>query len=165
MANTKDLSALLNDEPASSGPSESDVQAEVARKLAMLNPNLKGDGSTAEFVKNAQGALVHTKKPEQKAASPLAQTRDVDHMLETAAVRFEADRRDLETQLTMIQAKLAGLKDRHLQDIMDQFLRLDPNMSSPVTQEALKQRRSFLESIGYSAQRFLEHARKRRSKP
>ena len=139
------------------------MQQEIARKLVALNPSLKGDGNTEDFILSTKGQL--EKKPVTKvapSANPLTKASNVDHLLELAQNRYANEKRELESQLSLIQAKLNGLKKRHLNDTMDEMIRLDPNLSSIVTQEAMKRRRPFLDLLGFTTGLFVDRAKETR---
>lgn len=142
---------------------------DMLRKMAAINPALKGGDTTGAFVQAAKETLRgETPSATQKSAAPrnsegpLADARDADHLMQLAFARYEGEKRTLETELAMLQAKASGLKEKHLQEVMDKLADLDPNLSSVVTQASIQQNKRFLDGLGFSPQRFIEHLRKRR---
>lgn len=150
-------------EPAQEGPS-----GQMLRAMAAINPALKGGDSTAKFIANAKGALAGKgdtpvgSAPKPTAANPLAGVRDADHLFNVSEQRFAQEKRELETQISLMQAKLAGMKDRHLGEMMDKLAEIDANLSSVVTQASLQSYKRFLDGIGFSAQKFIERLRSKR---
>jgi hypothetical protein len=164
MADSKDLNGLLKGEPASTEPSQSDIAREMARKAAKLNPKLKGGDSTEKFIQNAQGMLQGKAPttPSAPTSTPFAKAQNADHLLEMAQTQFQQDKRELESQISILQSKLNGLKGKYLNDVSDRLAGLDPNLGSPVTQEALKQKKPFLDLLGFTMAKFLERMRQTR---
>jgi hypothetical protein len=160
MANTKDLNDLLKGEPPQEAP-KNDAARELARKAAALNPNLKAGESTAEFIENAQGVLAGkpAKGPPPTAAGALQKAQNADHLLELAQSAFAQEKREVEAEIAVLQARLSGLKGKYMNEVIDQLIRLDPGLGSPVTQEALKQKRTFLDAVGFTTAKFLERQR------
>lgn len=146
---------------------------DMLRKMAAINPALKGGDTTGAFVQAAKETLRgEAPSATQKSTSPktsddsapgaFADARDADHLMQLAFARYEGEKRALETELAMLQAKMSGLKDKHLQDVMEKLADIDPNLGSMVTQASLQQNKRFLDGLGFSPQRFIEHLRKRR---
>lgn len=161
MAKTNDLLALLNDEPAKAKRPE--ASEDLMRKLALLNPQLKGGDSTDNFVLNAQGAL--QKQPPKalgQETPPFAHVQDTDHLISLSHERFERERREVELQLSVLQGKLARMKEKHLGELMPELHRLDRNLSSPITQQVMKERKAYLDHIGFTAQKLVDYNRKHR---
>lgn len=165
MADSKDLSNLLKGEPEAEAP-KNDAARELARKAAQLNPKLKAGDSTEKFIQNAQGMLQGKAPASTPAPSSASQAfqkaQNADHLLEIAQTQFQQEKRDLESQISILQAKLNGLKGKYLNDVADALGRLDPNLGSPVTHEALKQKKPFLDLIGFTTAKYLERQRQTR---
>ena len=77
-------------------------------------------------------------------ASPLASVRDADHLFNVAEQRFAQEKRELETQISLLQAEL------------------DANLSSVVTQASVQSYKKFLDSVGFTTQKFIERLRSKR---
>jgi hypothetical protein len=149
------------------------MSPEAAHRILEMNPAMREKGADTGFLVNqahrAHLAARGEKKDAQLSASkpavsPLATVRDADHLFNLAQQRLEQERRELETQLSLIQAKLAGMKERHLGEVMDKLAELDANLSSVVTQASLQSYKKFLDSLGFSPQKFIERLRAKRGK-
>lgn len=149
---------------ASAGQGPTAISGEMLRKMAAINPSLKAGESTGAFVQATKETLrgEATKKEAAPTSDEWQSAKDADHLLQLAFTKFESERRSLESELAILQAKLAGLKDKQLTTLMDRLSALDPNLSSMVTQAALQQNKRFLDGLGFSPQRFIEHLRKKR---
>ncbi len=157
------LEAEKPEEPEEKGPS-----GQMLRAMAAINPALKGGDSTAKFIANAKGALGGDKKADvhggavASAGNALDLVQDVDHLIDLAGKRFENEKRELETQFSLLQVRIAGLKDRHLNEMMTRLAELDANLSSVVTQEAMKAQKKVLDLLGFTPTKFVQWLRSKR---
>jgi len=141
------------------------MTVDAARKILQINPGLRAKGADTSFIIK-QG----TRSPDEaKSATPpppkddpLAAAKDVDHLLELTNERYKKDKRELETQLTILQAKLGGLKNNYCKAVMDKLAGLDRNLTSPMTQVALAKHKATVSEIGFTPEKYMEHLRQKR---
>ena len=55
------------------------------------------------------------------------------------------------------------MKPRYRDSFMDRLLEIDANLVSPKTGFVLKDKKVFLDEVGFSVELFIQHGRKRRS--
>jgi hypothetical protein len=162
MAKTTDLLALMNDEPLPAKRPE--ASEDLMRKLAQLNPQLKAGDSTDNFVLNAQGTLQKAAPtPKKDEPPPLSGVHDTDHLVSLSHERFESERREVELQLSVLQGRLAKMKETYLNELLVEMHRLDRNLSSPITLQVLKERKTYLDHVGFTPQKLLDFTRRRRA--
>jgi|GEM_PF-4791401 len=178
--NHKDLDALLGHAPvakpvqtrSSTAPApsvqkptlnqtSSSISMDVARRLLQLNPDLRSIGeSTAEFVVTAQEVFRKdaAPNPSNKQAGTTA-SKDADLVIHGVQKRYEQDKRDLETQMFLLKQKIAALDGLYLTQLMDDLYGIDPNLSSIITSSAIKKHHGFLQTLGFSAEKYIQRAR------
>jgi hypothetical protein len=147
---------------------QSGMTVDAARKILQVNPALRAKGADTDFIikqgtrSPEQGAQKLNKPPEGARDSGLAAAKDADHLLELAGQSYQKEKRELETQIGLLQAKLSGLKSTYNKAVMDKLEALDRNLSSPMTQAALQQHKKTVDEIGFTPQKYMEYLRQKR---
>lgn len=143
-------------------PKPSTMSEELIRKIKQLNPQMADQDSTAEFMVSAQ-KIVQEKTPQaQDNSTHQVKVKDADHLFEMTRDDYEQEQRQLEVQLAIINQKLTSLKSKHLNAIIQKLIVIDPNLSSMVTQLAIKNYKEFLNHIGFSVEFFVQELRNSR---
>ena len=146
---------------------EAGITVDAARKLLEINPGMRQKGVDTNFIvkqseqaKSAPSSF--TKAPPKNREPAFESAKDVDHLLELTGKGYQQEKRELESELSIIQAKLNGLKGRYCRSMMNRLVDLDRNLTSPLTQAALTQHKSIVTEIGFTPQKFMEHLRQKR---
>ncbi len=135
-----------------------------AQKILQVNPTLRKQGVDTDFIVNQQAGK-SPKPGASKAAGKgpsLDVAKDADHLLDLATQQYQQQKRDLESEISILQARLAGLKGTYLNAAMQQLDRLDRALASPLTQAALERHKAFLSELGFTAQKFMTFLRGKR---
>jgi hypothetical protein len=159
---------MLGDKPQES----SKMSVEQARKILNINPAMRKQGVDTNFIiqqsDKAKGASATqpeqplTKAPPGNRDGTILQAKDVDHLLDLTTQSYQQEKREIESEISILQNKLSGLKGRYLKAVMSRLALLDRNLSSPVTQAALQTHKSIMSEIGFTAQKFIEHLKQQR---
>jgi hypothetical protein len=145
---------------------QSGISPEMARALLSMNPKMREEGkNTAWVVSSGQKAAHQSAQLQQTPAAkpgagPAAKTSDLFSEIDTLKRKLELDEQQVDQQIKALQEAKTKLK----QDALDQFQRAllgkDPELLSPMTQQALADRKSFLDRLGFSVKAFVEFKRK-----
>jgi hypothetical protein len=132
---------------------------EIFRKARSLNPQLAAQGSTTElFNKMKQGAA----QKASAAANPAGPQVDLDELFERTKAGFVEARKKIEAEIARLQKEHAQIPISTLDTIMDALIEIDPNMTSPQTQEILKSEAQFLNQIGFTVRKVMDRKKVKR---
>lgn len=141
----------------------SGVSKDVLRKARQLNPQLAAQGSTTELFSKMKGAQPGA--PADSAArvqgGVIAKT-DFAGAFYLAQTKYKEDRKRVQDEIAKLQKQLAETAPKTLERIVDLVIEVDPNMTSPQTQEILKTETPFLNEIGFTVRKVIDKKMKRR---
>lgn len=134
------------------------VNKEMLRKALALNPSLRqGQSSTDMMAAIQQG---HREKPvagaAPRASGPKRTLADTVLKLKE---EFGTEHKRLKAEIAALQAQEKALAPRICDRVVDAVMAIDPNMTSPMTQELMADERMFFTSIMFSAKKVLEKMR------
>jgi hypothetical protein len=152
------------------------LSPDMARALLSMNPKMREEGkNTAWVVREAQSAQKQAKqgaKPQTPSAvvpaslMPKAGT-DVTGALQqlkkgfqSETERIEVEKKKLDEEKKKLEQQQAQLKAKLLAELTQWLIAKDPELLSPLTQQALSDNKTFLDGIGFSMKYFIE-AKKR----
>ncbi len=151
------------------------LSPDMARTLLSMNPKLREEGkNTAWVVRQAQqaqqgggkGAKPQAAQPAGSSTSAPKGGADVFGALdqlqkgfELEAQRIDVEKQKLEEQKKKLEQAQAQLKSKMLQEFTQWLLGKDPELLSPLTQQALSERKAFLDRIGFSVKYFADAKR------
>ena len=145
---------------------EAGISKDAARKLLEINPGMREKGVDTNFIvkqsEQAKAGHALTKAPPQNRELGFDAAKDVDHLLELAGKQYAQEKREIESELSILQAKLNGMKGRYLRSMMNRLTELDRTLSSPMTHAALQQHKVIMNELGFTPHKFMEHLRQKR---
>ncbi|MCC6806642.1 MAG: hypothetical protein IT381_04405 [Deltaproteobacteria bacterium] len=145
-----------NDAPAAG------VSKEILRKARQVNPQLASQGSTTELFTKMKDAQAQGPVDKKAAAAGPAPTADFDAIFEGAKTSYKENRQRIEGEIARLQKEHAQVPQVTLETIMDALIAIDPNMTSPQTQEILKSEAAFLTLIGFSVRKVMDRKKAKR---
>ncbi|MCC6808185.1 MAG: hypothetical protein IT381_12240 [Deltaproteobacteria bacterium] len=148
---------------------QSGISPEMARTLLSMNPKLREEGKNTAWVVSSGQKAAHQGSQKQKAAAAApaakpAAAGDVFSELDTLKRKLELDEQQFDLQLQQIQVEKARAKQSTLEDFMRVLINKDPELLSPMTQQALADKKAFLDKLGFSVKAFVEFKRKHGTK-
>lgn len=174
MADEKKSNDALLAELDDGAPTAKDSPDHI-KKLLKMNPAMKPVGmDTNQAAENLLGAMQQAKQ--FKAAQQAPQNASLVQLLDNVRTWMKQEQTQLNQTEKDLQAEIAGLQKKlgenakrktELQSaacerFMDAMLAVDPNMTSPKTNVVLQSEKSFLDQIGFSPQKLMEHERKKK---
>lgn len=135
---------------------------DMLRKALAVNPALKQGKKTTDIlqdIKAAQSARTVAAPAAADAQKPKA--KDIVEFFLQAKERYEADKKRLIAERHKIEAEEKALAPKLVERMIEVMLELDPNMTSPQTQEMLKMEAQFLAMVGFSARKVIERKMKK----
>ena len=143
----------------------SEMTADAARRLLAVNPTLCQQGVDTNFIvkgqQKAEAGRV-TKTPDTNKEPQYAQAKDPDHLFDLVTQQYMQQKRELEAEISILQAKLSGLKGKHTNAVMEKLFLLDRTLTSPLTQAAMDRHKGIIAEIGFTAAKFMDFLRKKR---
>ncbi|MCC6808658.1 MAG: hypothetical protein IT381_14635 [Deltaproteobacteria bacterium] len=150
------------------GEQEQDaIPPDLARKLLDLNPALREAGEdTMRMVERSRKQASAQATAAQTGAAPIAattaipkSTRIIDALADVKAA-LDRDEKRVDAEIKKLQAEKSALKPA----VLDRFCRWlsehDPDLRSPVTQQALEDEKAYLTKIGFSVKGYIAAQRK-----
>ena len=163
---------------------------DILQKALALNPNLKGDQNTAEFLADAAAAqkehaekkiekaevaarAAEPAKPSRGLVQPVAPppkntTTDFANILEATKAWLQAETARVDQDLAETQRELAAAPGRKTasaeavrNELLDVLIKVDPNLLSPKTKGLLEEEAKFLKIIGFAPDQIKQRMRKR----
>lgn len=153
------------------GPSQTghDFDPETFKKILEMNPDLIGDQSPDEFLRHMKSrADAATKqkgdmeKLKDSAQGSLALPGDVDQLTIYLEKKYQLEKKELEDEIKRLTERQRSLKPRYRDMLMDRLLEIDPNMVSPKTGFVLKDKKVWLDEVGFTIEGFIAHGRSRK---
>ncbi|MCC6810607.1 MAG: hypothetical protein IT381_24465 [Deltaproteobacteria bacterium] len=135
------------------------ISPEMARKLLSMNPAMRERGmTTAQLVKDSASAKPGSVKPAAKAAP--------EGGFETELVELKnkldaEEKRIAEAQKQLEQAR-AEAKQASFHGVVKWLLSKDPDITSPLNQQVLKDEAAFLQRVGFDMKKYGEERKKKR---
>lgn len=131
------------------------LSPEMARKLLAMNPAMRDRGM------NTQNLVADSQKKGAKPAA-VASTSDKGLHSELEAIRRHLD--DEEKRITEAQKQLERdrilAKEKSFASLVKWLLAKDPDITSPLNQQALKDEATLLGRIGFDMKRYAEARKK-----
>ena len=154
---------------------------DVFRKALALNPSLKGDKSTQQFLdevgaakekgkvqlkaepKPAQGRpLVASSSQVPVVATSIAETiAVVKAWLDSEAARVDAELSDSAAERQAVSKEQEAAVKAARDQLVELVVRIDPNLLSPKTQALLETESKFLRQVGFTSELVKQRLRKR----
>jgi hypothetical protein len=141
----------------------SGISPEMARTLLQMNPKMREEGkNTAWVVASGQqaatkGARVQAESAKQ--AAPKQGEGDLYTSFDDIKRKLELDENELEQQVKLLQQQKLQAKADALESAMRAIMQKDPEMLSPMTQQALADRKAFLDRLGFSVKTYVDFKR------
>lgn len=146
---------------------QSGISPEMARALLSMNPKLREEGKNTAWVVSSGQKAVHqgAVQQQQQAAKPGAKQagpggHDAFTEIDARKKKLEEEDKRVEAEIKALQDGRARAKQETLDGIMRFFAERDPELLSPMTQQALADNKVFLEKLGFSVKVFVEFKRK-----
>ncbi len=140
------------------------VSPSIARALLQLNPNMREQGfTTAGLVAESQTASAQ--KPSAQAAqspqsSPKAAANGgVFDVLAATSTRVTAEQRRVADAIVKLEHEQKALKAAELKAFETWLRDNDPDLRSPVTQDALARHKALLDALGFSVKSYIDRHR------
>lgn len=141
---------------------QSGISPEMARALLSMNPKLREEGkNTAWVVASGQKAAHQGAQLQAQPATKAAKSGgDVFSELDVLRRNLEAEEQQIDLQTKQLQEQKIKAKRTALEAFMKVLLAKDPEMLSPMTQQAVADNKVFLDRLGFSVKGFVEMKRK-----
>ncbi len=149
-----------NDAPAAG------VNKEMLRQALRVNPALRQAGTSEDLINLLKGA--ENKRHNEPAGNQSSAQRSIIGGGNIAVVvaehreRYNADKRALQEQIAKLQRQLVENGPRELEQLLEVFSQVDPNLTSPMTQEVLKTEARFLSEVQFTPKKLMERQLKKR---
>ncbi len=168
MAKKESLEDILGIEPEKSSV---DFDPATLEKIAEMNPDLLGGRTKEQFLSDMKkrAELAGKRANEREAAraglseGSFALPMDVDQLAMALENKYNLERKELEEEIKRLTERQKSLKPRYRDMFMDRLLEIDANLVSPKTGFVLKDKKVWLDEVGFSVELFIQHGRKRRS--
>jgi len=141
---------------------QSGISPEMARALLSMNPKMREDGKNTAWVIASgqqaanQGARVQAEAQKQPAAKPAT---DLYSSFDEIKRKLESDDKAIDLQIKALQEQKLRLKADALESAMRAIMQKDPEMLSPMTQQALTDRKAFLDRVGFNVKSYVDFKR------
>lgn len=132
------------------------VNEDMLRKAIALNPSIKGGKDTTDIVQQLTKAQAARTVAAPSAEPAKAKPRDIVEFFLQAKEKYDADKKRIVEEKKKLEAEERALAPKVVDRMVEVMLELDPNMTSPQTQEILKMQAPFLATIGFSARKVIE---------
>ncbi|MCC6808448.1 MAG: hypothetical protein IT381_13570 [Deltaproteobacteria bacterium] len=162
--------ALLDEILGDDGKSSSkDFDPATLKKIIEMNPEMLGNRSPEQFI--AEMKQKHDAAQKQKQEKDSAKEGveggfmlppDVDQLAIALEKKYALEKKELEDEIKRLTERQRSLKPRYRDVFMDKLLEIDPNLVSPKTGFVLKDKKTWLDEVGFSVELFIAHGRKRK---
>lgn len=151
------------------------LSPDMARALLSMNPKLREEGkNTAWMVHSSQQAQqsgAKGEKPKPPPSNVTVQTKpgadvfgvldELKKHMEQETQRIDLEKRRLDDERRKLDEQMKKLNGQLLDQLCDWLLAKDPELLSPLTQQALSERKAFLDRLGFSAKQYSERKRRK----
>jgi hypothetical protein len=148
-----------------------DFDPATLKKIMEMNPEMLGNRSPEQFIAEmkARHDAAHQKKAEKDNAREAVDgsagfmlPTDVDQLAIALEKKYQLEKKELEEEIKRLTERQRSLKPRYRDVFMDKLLEIDPNLVSPKTGFVLKDKKSWLDELGFTVELFISHGRKRK---
>jgi|GEM_PF-4052682 len=153
------------------GPSQAgvDFDPETFKKILEMNPELLGNKTPEAFLselKNKSDKVTKQKNELEKlkdnTQSSMALPTDLDALAIYLEKKYQIEKKEIEDEIKKLNERQRSLKPRYKDVFMERLLEIDPNMVSPKTGFVLKDKKTWLDEIGFTIEDFISLGRKRK---
>ncbi|MCC6809572.1 MAG: hypothetical protein IT381_19235 [Deltaproteobacteria bacterium] len=132
---------------------------DLMRRARQINPALAAKGSTTELFNEMKSAESAPSPAKAKGAPTADLVTELD-----ALQRWHRDEKNrIGHEIEALQRQAQQVTPAALEKLMDLILAIDPNMTSPQTQEMLRAQAPFLAEIGFSVRKLIDRKLKKKS--
>lgn len=146
-----------------------DFDPETLRKIMEMNPEMLGGRTPEQFIaemrtRHDQASKAKQDREQVKGAleSSFVLPSDVDQLAAALEKKYQLEKKELEEEIKRLHERQTSLKPRYRTLFMDKLLEVDPNLVSPKTGFVLKDKKQWLDEVGFSVEVFIAHGRKRK---
>jgi hypothetical protein len=141
---------------AAAGPA---LNKDILRKVHALNPALASQGSTDELLSMLAGSAAPPQPAQQslRPAPPKEAPPDFLPAYQALRQQHAKELARLDAQIAALQAEKQALPAKTLDRLMPLLVAADPNLTSPQTKEILRSDARFLDGLGFSVRKMIEH--------
>ena len=132
------------------------VNEDMLRKAIALNPSIKQGKDTVDIMKELSAAQASRTVAQPQQEAPKAKPKDIVEFVLSAKEKYESERKRITAEKQKLDQEEKQLAPKLVERMIDVMLELDPNMTSPQTQEMLKMQAGFFNVIGFSARKVIE---------
>jgi hypothetical protein len=155
MADDEDDDEVWGAEISGGAAPKAGVTKDTMRKARRLNPELAKQGSTTELLNMVKGGQsASSQSGAAKASGNLG--GELGSALNKIEEQHKDERKRAQEEIAKLQKLVAELGPKSLERVLELIMRLDPNLTSPLTQELLKSKATFLNDIGFSVRKVLD---------
>jgi predicted transcriptional regulator len=147
-----------------------DFDEATIQRIADMNPALLAGRTPEEFARDmklrAETATKRQSERTQAKAAPegsFALPADVDQLVIALEKRYQLEKKEIEEEIKRLSERQRSLKPRYRDTFMDKLLEIDANLVSPKTHFILKEKKTFLDEVGFTVETFVAHGRRRRT--
>jgi hypothetical protein len=149
-----------------------DFDPETLKKIVEMNPDMLAGRSEAQFLADMKNKHQQAQKAKQEkdavragvegSAGGFMLPSDVDQLAIALEKKYHLEKREIADEIKRLTERQTSLKPRYRDVFMDKLLEIDANLVSPKTGFVLKDKKTWLDEIGFSVELFIAHGRKRR---
>ena len=139
----------------------SNVTKDVMRKARQLNPALAAQGSTTELFSKIKGGSPAS-APAGGPTGGMLGKQDFAAGFYAMQERYKEDRKRIQAEIAKLQKALADTAPKTLEKLIELVIDVDPNMTSPQTQEIFKSEIAFLNEVGFSVRKVIDRKMKKK---